>query len=68
MIRTVRAEIFSDLSIEEQLEFEKKVKPHKFYWWLFLPLVMVIPFLVVLLLEQLGVGDYLFSVVYFATT
>ncbi len=64
-IRQIRGEIFADLSIEEQMEYKKTVKPHKFYWWLFLPLVVIIPFLVVLLLEQFGLGDYLFQVVYF---
>ena len=68
LIRTVRAEIFNDLSIEEQMEFKKSVKPQKFYWWIFLPLVMILPFLTILLLERLGVGDYLFKVVYYVTT
>ena len=66
LIRSIRGEIFSDLSIEEQMEFKKNVKPQKFYWYLWLPLVVGLPFLAVLLLEQLGVGDYLFEVVYFA--
>jgi hypothetical protein len=64
-IRSIRAEAFADLSIEEQMAYKKTVKPHKFYWWIWLPLVVVVPFLIVLLLEQLGVGDYLFQVVYF---
>ena len=68
LIRTVRAEIFNDLSIEEQMEFKKTVQPQKFYWWIFLPLVMILPFLTILLLERLGVGDYLFQVVYYTTT
>lgn len=64
-IRTLRSEAFADLSIEEQMEFKKNYRPHQFYWWLFLPLTIVLPFLAVLLLEQLGAGDYLFSIVYF---
>ena len=64
-VRTARAELFSDLSIEEQLEFKKNYKPQKFYWWLYLILTVSLPFLLVLLLEQLGAGDYLFQVVYF---
>lgn len=68
LIREVRAEIFNELSIEEQLEFKKTVKPHKFYWWIFLPAVVIIPFLLILLAEALGVGDYLFKVVYYTTT
>lgn len=64
-IRGIRAEIFADLSVEEQMEFKKTVKPQKFYWYIWLPLIVGIPFLITLLLEQLGVGDYLFQVVYF---
>jgi ABC-type Na+ efflux pump permease subunit len=63
--KRVRAEAFADLSIEEQKEYKASVRPHKFYWWLFVPLVALIPFLIILLLEQLGVGDYLFQIVYF---
>ena len=65
LIRSIRGEIFSDLSIEEQMEFKESVKPQRFYWYLWLPLVVGLPFLAVLLLEKLGVGDYLFQVVYF---
>ncbi|MBQ8893696.1 MAG: hypothetical protein IJ043_04730 [Clostridia bacterium] len=64
-MRKIRAELFADLSIEEQLEFKQNVHPQKFYWYVWLPLMLLIPFLTVLLLEQLGVGDYLFQVVYF---
>lgn len=64
-IRKLRAEAFADLSIEEQMAYKKTVKTHKFYWWIFLPAVVIIPFLIVLLLEQFGLGDYLFQVVYF---
>lgn len=64
-IRQIRSEQFSDLSIEEQMEFKKNYRPQKFWWWLWLPLMIAIPFLFVLLLEQIGVGDYLFHVVYF---
>ncbi len=64
-VRKLRAEAFADLPIEEQMAYKAKVKPHKFYWWIFLPLVVIIPFLIVLLLEQLGLGDYLFQVVYY---
>ncbi|MBQ6824891.1 MAG: hypothetical protein IJP27_09575 [Clostridia bacterium] len=67
LIRGIRAEIFADLSIEEQMEFKKTVTPQKFYWFIWLPLVVILPFLIILLLEQLGVGDYLFNVVYFET-
>lgn len=64
-IRKIRAEAFADLSIEEQMEYKKSVKPQQFFWWIWLPAVVVLPFLLILLLEQLGVGDYLFSVYYF---
>ena len=65
LIREVRAEIFADLSIEEQMAYKEQVKPQKFYWWIWLPLVVAIPFLVMLLAEACGVGDYLFQVVYY---
>lgn len=65
LIREVRAEIFADLSIEEQMAYKEQVQPHKFYWWIWLPLMIAIPFLVMLLAEALGVGDYLFQVVYY---
>ena len=64
-IRQIRSELFADLPIEEQLAFKKSYRPVGFWWWLWLPLMIAIPFLAVLLLEQLGAGDYLFSVVYF---
>ncbi len=64
-IRKIRAEAFADLPIEEQMEYKKSVKPHKFYWWIWLPLIVIIPFLLMLLLEQLGIGDYLFARFYF---
>lgn len=64
-VRKIRSEWFADLPVEEQMEFKKSYQPQKFVWWLYLPLVVLIPFLIVLLLEQLGAGDYLFSVVYY---
>ena len=65
LIREVRAEIFADLSIEEQMAYKEQVQPQKFYGWIWLPLVIAVPFLVMLLAEALGVGDYLFQVVYY---
>ena len=65
LIREVRAEIFADLSIEEQMAYKAQVKPQKVYWWIWLPLMIAIPFLVMLLAEAIGVGDYLFQVVYY---
>lgn len=65
LIREVRAELFADLSIEEQMAFKEQIKPQKFYWWIWLPLMIAIPFLVMLLAEAIGVGDYLFQVVYY---
>lgn len=64
-IRQIRSELFADLSIEEQLAFKKAYQPVRLWWWLWLPLMIAIPFLAVLLLEQLGAGDYLFNIVYF---
>ena len=64
-IRKVRSEQFADLSIEEQLAFKKAYRPMKFLWWIWVPLMILLPFLLVLLFEKCGAGDYLFSVVYF---
>lgn len=64
-MKRLRGEAFNDLSIEEQMAYKEKVKPYRFRWWLFWPAVVLLPFLLMLLLEALGVGDYLFRVVYF---
>lgn len=64
-IKQLRGEAFNDLSVEEQMAYKEKVSPYKFYWWIYLPAVVILPFLLMLLLEALGVGDYLFQVVYF---
>ena len=64
-LRELRSEAFSDLSIEEQMEYKANVKHQKCIWWIWAPCVIILPFLAVLLLEQLGVGDYLFAVHYF---
>ncbi len=64
-MKRLRGEAFNDLSIEEQMAYKEKVKPYSFRWWIFLPAVVLLPFLLMLLLEALGVGDYLFRVVYF---
>lgn len=64
-LKEIRSELFADLPIEEQLAFKKNYKPVKLWWWLWLPLMIAIPFLAILLLEQLGAGDYLFHIVYF---
>ena len=64
-MRLLGGEAYNDLSIEEQLAYKEKVKPYKFDWWAFLLLVVVLPFLIMLLLEQLGLGDYLFETLYF---
>ena len=64
-LRELRSEAFADLSIEEQKDYKANVKRQKCIWWLWAPLMIVLPFLAVLVLEKLGVGDYLFKVYYF---
>lgn len=65
-IRKIRGEAFADLSIEEQLAYKAHVKPQKFYWWIYVPALVILPFCIILLLERLGIGDYLFFVVQLA--
>ncbi|MBQ8600664.1 MAG: hypothetical protein IJ407_04710 [Clostridia bacterium] len=64
-MKRLRGEAYNDLSIEEQMAYKEKVTPIRFYWWIWLPLVVLLPFLLMLLLEAFGVGDYLFRIVYF---
>lgn len=62
-IRKLRADAFGSLSIEEQMAYKAEVHPQRFYWQLYFPVVILLPFLIILLLEQLGIGDYLFFIV-----
>lgn len=62
-LRQIRAEEFADLSPEEQMAYKARVKPTRFWWWLWFPAVVALPFLLILLLEACGTGDYLFRVV-----
>ena len=64
-IRQIRAEAFQDLSIPEQMAYKARVKHQKVLWPLWAACIIILPFLLILLLEQLGVGDYLFSIHYF---
>ncbi len=64
-IKQLRGEAFNDLSVEEQMAYKEKVTPIAFSWWIHLLIVTVVPFLIVLLLEQLGLGNYLFRVYYY---
>lgn len=64
-IKTLRGEAFNDLSIEEQLSYREKVTPYRFCWWAHMLLCVILPFLLVLLLEALGAGNYLFKVYYY---
>ena len=64
-IREIRSEAFADLPVEEQMAYKAQVKHQKCIWWLWAPCILILPFLAILLLEQLGIGDYLFFVHYF---
>ena len=59
-IRKLRADAFGALSLEEQMAYKEDVRPQKFLWQLYFPALIVIPFLIVMLLSCLGVGEYLF--------
>ncbi len=67
-LRKIRMEQFADLSIEEQMAYKDRVRPQRFFWWLYFPALIILPFLSILLLELLGVGDYLFFVVQLSPT
>ncbi len=64
-IKLLRGEAYNDLSVEEQLAYKEKVQPIRFTWWIHLLATVVLPFLLMLLLEQLGLGNYLFKVYYY---
>ncbi|MBQ6947219.1 MAG: hypothetical protein IJN42_04145 [Clostridia bacterium] len=60
-LRQVRGEMFSDLSVEEQLEYKKKVESsfRKLSPWWYYPLTVLVPFGVMLLLKLCGL-PYIF--------
>lgn len=62
-IRKLRADAFGELPLEEQMAYKEEVRPQRFFWQLYFPALIILPFLVILLLSRLGVGDYLFTVV-----
>lgn len=64
-VKILRGEAFNDLSVEEQMAYKERVIPVRFYPWLHFLAVVILPFLAVLLLEQLGLGNYLFRVYYY---
>ncbi len=55
-IRTVRGEIFNDMSKEEQLEYTKNVKEFKFYWPLFILVCVATPLVIAWIWEIAGLG------------
>jgi len=55
-IRTVRGEIFNDMTKEEQLEYTGKVKEYKFWWPLFIAVCVATPILIALLWKIAGLG------------
>lgn len=61
-IRTVRAEIFADMSPEQQTEYKTKVKEYKFIKWRFLLAAVLIPVIVVVVWHFLNVGYLFFPV------
>ena len=61
-IRTVRAELFNDMPIEEQLEYTKNVKEFKFYGIVFVALVVAVPLVVVTVFHFADIGFLWFPV------
>ena len=61
-LRQVRGELFSDLSIEEQMEYKKKVDAtfKKLDPRLYFPLTVILPFLLILILKLCGL-PYIFA-------
>ncbi len=59
-IRTVRGEIFNDMSKVEQIEYTKNVKEFKFYWPLFILVCVATPLVIAALWKIAGFG-YLWS-------
>lgn len=61
-LRQVRGELFSDLPIEEQLEYKKKIDAtfKKVQPWWYFPLTIAVPFAVVLIMRLCGF-DYIFT-------
>ncbi len=61
-IRTVRAELFNDMSIEEQLEYTKNVKEYNFQPILFVLAVIAIPLVIVTVFHFADIGFLWFPV------
>ncbi len=55
-IRTVRGEIFNDMSKDEQIEYTKNVKEFKFYWPLFILVCVLAPLVIAALWKITGLG------------
>lgn len=55
-LREVRGELFSDLSVEEQLEYKAEVdrKFRKLSPWWYFPLTVLLPFVIILILKLCG--------------
>ena len=61
-IRTVRAELFNDMPIDEQLEYTKNVKEFKFYHALFVLAVIIVPLITVTVFHFADIGFLWFPV------
>ncbi len=61
-IRTVRAEIFADLSPEKQVEYRENVKEYNFVKWRFLAFAILIPVVLVFVWHFLNIGYLFFPV------
>ena len=61
-IRSVRADIFNDMPIEEQLEYTKNVKEYKFHALRFVLLVVAVPLVIVSIFHFCDIGFLWFPV------
>ena len=55
-IRTVRAELFNDMSIEEQLEYTKNVKEYNFQPIIFVLGVIILPLIIITVFHFADIG------------
>lgn len=61
-IRTIRGELFNDMSIEEQLEYRNNVKEYKFRWYRFLLITVGFALLLMSVFYFLDMGYLWFPV------
>lgn len=61
-IRQIRAELFNDMSVEEQLEYTSKIKEYRFYRIRFIAVCVMVPLLIVTAFYYADIGFLWFPV------